>query len=156
MGEISQVHLLATEYPEVDFIIPHLGSFADDWKAQLSFIDPLARYANMYTDTSGVRRHDILTQAYEQAGAHKILFGSDGPWLHPGVELEKINALKTTEEEYTLITSGNFLRLIGKKIMNPPNMMNPHVRKNTLEHNHSHIVREHRDPWLTNQTNGVF
>ena len=29
----------------------------------------------------------------ERAGARKILFGSDGPWLHPGVELAKVHAL---------------------------------------------------------------
>jgi predicted TIM-barrel fold metal-dependent hydrolase len=34
-GETSVVELLATEYPRVQFIIPHLGSFSDDWAAQL-------------------------------------------------------------------------------------------------------------------------
>ena len=47
MGEVSTVELLATEYPDVDFIIPHLGSFADDWRAQHALIDPLARHANI-------------------------------------------------------------------------------------------------------------
>src|SRR5262249_32501090 len=37
MGEVSAVELLATEYPDVSFIIPHLGSFADDWRAQSAF-----------------------------------------------------------------------------------------------------------------------
>ena len=40
------VEPLATEYPEVPFIIPHLGSFADDWQSQLTFIDFLARHPN--------------------------------------------------------------------------------------------------------------
>jgi predicted TIM-barrel fold metal-dependent hydrolase len=94
MGEVSVVELLATEYPDVNFIIPHLGSFADDWRAQQALIDPLTRHPNLYTDTSGVRRFDILQQAVQRAGAHKILFGSDGPWLHPGLELAKIQALE--------------------------------------------------------------
>src|SRR5262249_54310078 len=51
MGEVSVVELLATEYPTVDFIVPHLGSFADDWKAQRAFIDPLQRHPNIFTDT---------------------------------------------------------------------------------------------------------
>ena len=38
MGEVSVVHLLATEYPDVPFIIPHLGSFSDDWRAQAALI----------------------------------------------------------------------------------------------------------------------
>src|SRR5574341_296020 len=77
MGEITVAELLATEYPEVPFIIPHLGSFADDWRAQLALIDHLVRHPNIYTDTSGVRRFDLLEQAVQRAGAPKVLFGSD-------------------------------------------------------------------------------
>ncbi|MGC4054251.1 MAG: amidohydrolase family protein [Paludibaculum sp.] len=114
MGEVSTVHLLAGEYPDVDFIIPHLGSFADDWRAQIAFIDVLARYPNIYTDTSGVRRFDLLVQAVRTAGPGKILFGSDGPWLHPGLELEKVRALHLPPALETQITSGNLLRLISR------------------------------------------
>src|SRR5262245_45106778 len=34
MGEVSAAELLATEYPDVNFIIPHLSSFGDNWRAQ--------------------------------------------------------------------------------------------------------------------------
>ena len=112
-GEVSIVELLAHEYPDVDFIIPHLGSFADDWRAQLALIDPLVRYANVYTDTSGVRRFDLLEQALRRAGAHKILFGSDGPWLHPGVELAKVHALASPARQ-GMVLGGNILRLISR------------------------------------------
>src|SRR5262249_32636347 len=63
MGEVSAVELLAAEYPDVPFIIPHLGSFADDWRAQTALIDHLVRHPNVWTDTSGVRRFDLLEQA---------------------------------------------------------------------------------------------
>jgi uncharacterized protein len=112
MGEVAQVELLATEYPRVNFIIPHLGSFADDWRAQLALIDHLVRHSNVYTDTSGIRRFDILEQAVRRAGAKKFLFGSDGPWLHPGVELAKVRALGLPPQEERLVTGGNLLRLI--------------------------------------------
>jgi len=111
MGEISSVELIATEYSDINFIIPHLGTFSDDWKAQLAFIDHLARHPNVYTDCSGVKRFDLLKKAYERAGARKILFGSDGPWLHPGVELSKIYFLKAAPHEEQMMLSGNFLRL---------------------------------------------
>lgn len=103
MGEVSVCELLAQEYPEVSFIIPHLGSFADDWRAQLALIDHLVRHPNIYTDTAGARRFDLLEQAVERAGPHKILFGSDGPWLHPAVELAKVRALKLPPEEEALV-----------------------------------------------------
>ena len=113
MGEISVVELLATEYPDVNFIIPHLGSFADEWRAQHLFIDYLVRHPNVYTDTSGVRRFDLLEQAVSRAGAHKVLFGSDGPWLHPGLELAKVKALGLPLEELRRVLAGNLLELLG-------------------------------------------
>jgi hypothetical protein len=114
MGEVPVVELLAQEYPDVSFIIPHLGSFADDWRAQSALIDHLVRHPNIYTDTSGVRRFDLLEQAVQRAGAKKILFGSDGPWLHPGVELAKVRALGLPAAEERLVLGGNFLRLIER------------------------------------------
>ena len=117
MGEISILDLIATEYPDVAFIIPHLGSFADDWKAQLAFLSPLERFPNIYTDFSGVRRFDLMEQALKRAGAGKVLFGSDGPWIHPGLELMKIYELKLGREEQNKILFKNFLRLTaGTKV----------------------------------------
>jgi len=113
MGEVSTLHLLATEYPEVKFIIPHLGSFSDDWRAQVALIPIMSQYANVFADTSGVRRFDLLKEAVDRAGADKILFGTDGPWLHPGVELEKIYALRLPVQSEQLVLGGNLLRLIG-------------------------------------------
>jgi hypothetical protein len=113
MGEVAVIELLATEYPRVSFIIPHLGSFADEWKAQVAFIDQLARHPNVYTDTSGVRRFDLLAEAVQRAGVHKILFGSDGPWLHPGVELAKVRALGLSPADEARVLGGNFLALIA-------------------------------------------
>jgi hypothetical protein len=61
-----------------------------------------------------VRRFDLLEQAVRRAGAHKVLFGSDGPWLHPGVELEKIRLLRLGAGDEALVLGGNLLRLIGR------------------------------------------
>ncbi|WP_394850261.1 amidohydrolase family protein [Pendulispora brunnea] len=111
-GEVAQIELFAREFPSVPFIIPHLGSFADDFAAQSAIADILARLANVYTDTSGVRRFDLLVRAIRRAGPAKVLFGSDGPWLHPGVELAKIRALRLPPWDEQLVLGGNLLRLI--------------------------------------------
>jgi uncharacterized protein len=115
MGEVSQVELFAKEYPSVNFIIPHLSSFADDWKAQKAFISPLERFNNVYTDLSGVRRFDVIEEAVRRAGPSKILFGSDGPWIHPGLELAKIKALHLSKQEEEKILCRNFLKLINTR-----------------------------------------
>jgi uncharacterized protein len=113
MGEVAVVELLAREYPLVQFVIPHLGSFADDWRAQHALIDHLVRHPNVYADTSGVRRFDILDEAVRRAGAHKVLFGSDGPWLHPGLELAKVRLLGLPAADERLILGGNAMRLLA-------------------------------------------
>jgi len=144
MGEVSVCELLAQEYPDVYFIIPHLGSFADDWKAQLALIDHLVRHPNIYTDTSGIRRFDLLEQAAQRAGARKILFGSDGPWLHPGVELAKVRALGLPQSEERLVLGGNFLRLI-KRVSTQPAMRATAVSVGVS------LQGELRDPWAGEQ-----
>ncbi|MDQ1918887.1 amidohydrolase family protein [Massilia pseudoviolaceinigra] len=112
-GEVAAAELLAGQFPDVNFILPHLGSFADDWSAQLALIDHLARHRNIYADSAGVRRFDLLEMAVRRAGAHKLLFGSDGPWLHPGVELAKIGMLGLAPDDEALVLGQNLLRLIG-------------------------------------------
>lgn len=111
-GKAHVIDMFASEFPDVNFIIPHLGSFADDWRAHERVIEQLVRYPNVYADTSGVRRFDYLVWAVKRAGPHKILFGSDGPWLHPGLELAKIRLLGLPATDEALILGGNARRLI--------------------------------------------
>jgi predicted TIM-barrel fold metal-dependent hydrolase len=132
MGAVETVHLFAKEYPDVQFIIPHLGSFADDWRAQKAFLDPLSSYPNVAADTSGVRRFELLEEAIHRAGPHKILFGSDGPWLHPGVELAKVHALRLTPAAESLVLGGNWLRFTARA-----------RRARTLTRQ-----RDNADPWV--------
>jgi predicted TIM-barrel fold metal-dependent hydrolase len=111
-GKAHVIDMLAPEYPQINFIVAHLGSFADDWRAHERVIEQLVRHPNVYADTSGVRRFDYLVEAVKRAGARKILFGSDGPWLHPGLELAKIRLLGLPSDSLSLILGGNAQRLI--------------------------------------------
>lgn len=113
-GDIDVVRAMARRFSDVAWIIPHLSSFADDWRAQAALVDELVRTPNLFTDSSGVRYFDILADAVRRAGAHKVLFGTDGPYLHPGVELAKIYALHMSPTEQALITGGNIRRLTAR------------------------------------------
>lgn len=116
VGRAYIIDLIAPQYPQVNFIIPHLGSFNDDWRAQQQVVDQLVRLPNVYADTAGVRRFDYILQAVRRAGARKLIFGSDGPWLHPGLELHKIHLLGLTESDESLILYRNIADLIGLKL----------------------------------------
>jgi predicted TIM-barrel fold metal-dependent hydrolase len=107
------VDMFAPQYAAVNFIIAHLGSFTDSWKTHEQVIRQLTHYPNVYADTSGVRQFDYLVRAVQTAGPRKLLFGSDGPWLHPGLELHKIRLLGLNPREEALVLGGNAMRLLG-------------------------------------------
>ena len=109
----AAVEMLASQYPDVNFIVPHLGGFVDDWMVHLQVIDQLVRFPNVYADTSGVRYFDALVEAVRRAGPAKLIFGSDGPQLHPGVELHKIRVMGLSATARAMVTGGNITRLLG-------------------------------------------
>lgn len=111
-GAAHSLNMIAPQYPDVPIIVPHLGSFADDWRAHITVIDALARFPNVYADTSGVRRFGYLVEAIRRAGPAKLIFGSDGPWLHPGLELHKIRLLGLPPDQEALILGENIGRLL--------------------------------------------
>jgi hypothetical protein len=80
-------------------------------------VDQIVRHPNVYTDTSSVREFDYIVQAVRRAGPHKVLFGSDGPWLHPGVEIHKIRLLRLPAAQEALILGGNILRLMRRALV---------------------------------------
>ena len=80
---------------------------APSWRS----CDLLADRPNLYADTSGVRRFDLLEQAVRRAGPHKVLFGSDGPWLHPGWSWRRSGCCGCSPADESLVLAGNFLRL---------------------------------------------
>jgi predicted TIM-barrel fold metal-dependent hydrolase len=140
------VDMFAREYPRVNFIIAHLGSFTDNWNAHQQVIYQLARYPNVYADTSGVRQFDYLVQAVRRAGPYKLLFGSDGPWLHPGMELYKIRLLGLPAEQEALVLGGNAVRLLrrtGVAASTPTSFSQTGKRRRSLW---SGISRAHSEP----------
>lgn len=106
-GKAEVIDMFAPQYPGVNFVVAHLGSFADDWRAHERVVEQLVRYPNVFADTSGVRRFDYLVAAIKRAGARKVLFGSDGPWLHPALELEKIRLLGLPPAAEALVMGSN-------------------------------------------------
>jgi predicted TIM-barrel fold metal-dependent hydrolase len=106
------IDMLAPQYPDVNFIVAHLGSYTDDWRAHQQVAYQVARYPNVYADTSAVRRFDYIIEAIKRAGPRKLIFGTDGPWIHPGVELHKVRLLGLPREQEALVLGGNIARLM--------------------------------------------
>ena len=91
-------------------MIPHLGSFADDWRAQRVMIDVLARHPNVYTDTSGVRRFHLLVEAVQRAGP-KGAVRHRWPVASSRGRAVEVLALRLLAHQRHLVLAGNWLRL---------------------------------------------
>jgi len=113
--KVSNFHMIASGYPQIPFIMAHLGSFASqDWTQHLEAIDVARRYPNVYLDTSSVVFFKFLETAAKELGAEKLIFGSDGPEVDSRVELYKIRLLKLSPEDEAKVLGGNILRLLPK------------------------------------------
>jgi uncharacterized protein len=150
MGEIGQVELLAREFPGLRLIIPHLGSFGDDWRAQHALLPLLERFGDLYADTSGVRRFDVLLEAARRVPG-KLLFGSDGPWLHPGLELAKVRALGLSSSAYAAVAGGTTRRLFRLGTQHPRAMCVPPMAVRGSWASRMQPPASVADPWLSQE-----
>ena len=100
-------------YPQVSFILAHLGSFASrSWTEHVRAIEASKRLANLYLDTSSVVFFDYLKRAATELPPEKLIFGSDGPLVNSQVELYKIRLLRLPKEKEQMILGGNITRLL--------------------------------------------
>jgi predicted TIM-barrel fold metal-dependent hydrolase len=114
-ARVSNYHMIASEYPQIPFIMAHLGNFASrDWPEHLAAIGVARRYPNVYLDTSSVVFFKFLEMAAKELGPKKLVFGSDGPELDSRVELYKVRLLKLSQTDEAMVLGGNITRLLPK------------------------------------------
>lgn len=94
-------------YPKINFIMAHGGK---DRYRQCNEV--AIKHPNVYIDTSTLS-YNRTRHTYANAGAEKILFGSDYPYSHPGVELKKLQLLVKDKKDLGLILYKNAVRLLG-------------------------------------------
>ena len=101
-------------YPEVNFIVAHLGNDgSENVEEHLAAIELAKRYPNVFLDTSDVVITRYLEMAIEELGPQRIVFGSDEPESDCRLEIFKIRNLKLPKEHEEMILGGNMLRLLG-------------------------------------------
>jgi len=113
-GEAYCLRYVAESYPKVPIIIAHMGQFlTTNPKPKLETLWLAKRYENVYFDTSGVCVHEWLERAVDEGFVRKMIFGSDGPVLHCGVELAKIRYLRLSKEDEERVLCGNVMELLN-------------------------------------------
>ena len=83
-----QVGLLAERHPDVKLMMIHMGhGHGVDIDAAIKMA---LRYPNIYLEMSGMPMPSKIREAYERVGADRIMFGTDTPFHHPTVEMQKV------------------------------------------------------------------
>ena len=82
------IALLAERFPEVKTVMIHMGH------GHGVYIDAALkmakRFPNIYLEMSGMPMGVKIRQAYEEVGHDRIMFGTDYPFHHPSVEIQKV------------------------------------------------------------------
>jgi predicted TIM-barrel fold metal-dependent hydrolase len=108
-------HMIASAYPQVRFILPHLGEYgSENWWRHMEALDLVKRYPNVYVDTSGIGSLKYLEMAAKELPPERILFASFAPELDPRVEVEAIRLLHLPLDRYAKVMGENMLGLLQR------------------------------------------
>lgn len=88
---------LAENFPEVKIVMIHMGHGHGVYIQ--AAIDTARRYQNLYLETSGMPMHTKIREAYEVVGETRVMYGSDIPFHHPSVEMQKVRVSGLTPSE---------------------------------------------------------
>ncbi len=106
---VSELVGLAERFPDVHFILGH-GGVGDMDLYGVSLIEP---YPNISLETSGGYLC-VLEAALAQLGPGRVIFGSEYPFQHPHLELEKYRLLDLPAATWEDVSWNNICRLIGE------------------------------------------
>lgn len=108
--EASYILPMADRYPDVTFIVAHLGGEA--------YVDAVefARHQNVYTDTSGIASSNnlMVEYAHSRIGADRILFGTDT--YSAAFQRGRIEFALIPREDKQKILRDNAMRLFAKNL----------------------------------------
>jgi predicted TIM-barrel fold metal-dependent hydrolase len=76
-------------------------------------IDVAERHPNIILETSAMPYPGKIREAIDRIGAHRVIFGSDGPVSSPALEREKVVRAGLPGEELDLVLGGTAATLLG-------------------------------------------
>lgn len=104
----SQLSELAMRFPDVQFIMGHMGS--TDFK--LEAVNAAAVSQNITLDCSWIMP-DLVQRAVATVGADRVMFSSDSPLSTVRIEMGARRATVLTDAERDWVMGGTILKLIG-------------------------------------------
>jgi uncharacterized protein len=104
----SQFGDVADTFPEVTLIMAHMGF----WQQIEDAIVQAKKHENLYLETAYVEDVDVIHEAVEKAGPHKVILGSDTPGTNFKLEIQKIETALSREKERELVLGGNLQSIL--------------------------------------------
>ena len=102
---------VAPRFPKAIFVAGHSGNVAP---IRREAIDAARGNENVYLETcSTFRTPGVIEQLVAEAGAERILFGSDAPLMDPRSQLGKIITADIDEDTKRMILGMNAQRILG-------------------------------------------
>jgi predicted TIM-barrel fold metal-dependent hydrolase len=113
MVSLEDIHGLADAFPNARIVVAHAGWGGRDARGA----DELARGCpNVWFDTAGVNMPVQIRQLVEQGAGDRLIYGSDFPFLHPKVELLRVELAELGDQASTKVLGGNAQALLGTQV----------------------------------------
>lgn len=96
---------LADTFPDVTFILAHMRGG--------DFIEVTAAHDNIFIQTTGVPKVEVVQQCVDELGANRVMMGSDSPYHSMEDEVKKVEALQLSEGEKLMVFSGTARRVLN-------------------------------------------
>ena len=105
------IALLAERFPTVPVVMIHMGHGHGVYiDASLKMAK---RYSNLYLEMSGMPMNSKIKEAYETVGRDRIMFGTDAPFHHPSIEIQKVLTSGLDEEGLRAVFYENAAKLLA-------------------------------------------
>lgn len=104
------IALLAERYPKVPVVMIHMGHGHGIYIE--AAITMAKRYDNIYLEMSGMPMGSKVLEAYKTVSPERIMWGTDLPFHHPTVEIQKILTSGLTEKEQEDVFYNNAKKLM--------------------------------------------
>lgn len=102
---------LAEDFPMVKMVMVHMGHGHGVYIQ--AAIDMGKKYSNLYLETSGMPMHTKIKEAYEHVGPDRIMFGTDAPFHHPSVEIQRAMVSGLDEWQLSNLFYNNAASFLG-------------------------------------------
>ena len=102
---------MAEVYPDVTIIMLHMGHGHGLYIR--AAINTAKRYSNIVLETSGMPMHTKIKEAMETVGENRVIYGSDIPFHHPSVELQRVKMAGLSEVQLRKLLHDNAIEKMG-------------------------------------------